>query len=63
MHLFEDLVDVGRISLLSGLGALLLVARGSGGSLLSGLLFLCGGFASGGLSGGGGFFLSFWRHF
>jgi len=63
MHLFEDFVDVRRISLLSGLGALLLVACGSGGGLLSGLLLLCGGFTSGGLSGGGGLFLGFWRHF
>jgi len=65
VNLLQDFVDVGRVSLLSGLGALLLLS-GNSGSLLSGLLLLSGGFASrrfasgGGLSGSG---TSFWRHF
>lgn len=53
MDLLEDLVDVGGVGLLSGLGALLLLARGSGG-LLAGLLLLSGGLASRCLAGGGG---------
>lgn len=53
VDLLEDLVDVGRVGLLAGLGALLLVARGSGG-LLAGLLLLGGSLASRGLAGGGG---------
>lgn len=46
------LVDIGGIGLLSGLGALLLVA--GVGCLLAGFLLLCGSFASGCLAGGGG---------
>jgi hypothetical protein len=53
VDLLEDLVDVGRVGLLSGLGALLLLARGSGG-LLASLLLLSWGFAGGSLAGGGG---------
>lgn len=53
MDLLEDLVDVGRVGLLAGLGALLLVARGSGG-LLASLLLLSGSLAGRGLAGGGG---------
>lgn len=37
VDLLEDLVDVGRVGLLSGLGALLLLASG-GGSLLASFL-------------------------
>ena len=62
MHLFEDFVDVGRVSLLSCLAALLLVARGGGGGLFAGFLLLCWSFASWGLSGGGWFLLCFWWH-
>lgn len=47
------LVDVGRVRLLPGLGALLLVARGSG-CLLAGLLLLSGRLAGRGLAAGGG---------
>jgi len=51
VDLLEDLVDVGGVGLLAGLGALLLVARGS--SLLSSILLLGGlGGGSGGLGGG-----------
>ena len=53
VNLLEDLVDVGRVGLLSGLGALLLLARGGGG-LLASLLLLSGCLASGCLAGGGG---------
>jgi hypothetical protein len=53
VDLLEDLVDVGRVGLLAGLGALLLVAR-DGGGLLAGLLLLSGSLASGSLAGGGG---------
>jgi hypothetical protein len=53
VNLLEDLVDVRRVGLLSGLGALLLLARGSGG-LLACLLLLSWGFAGGSLAGGGG---------
>jgi hypothetical protein len=49
------LVDVGAISLLAGLGALLLVARRSG--LLAGILLL-GSLGSGGGSLGGGLLVS-----
>ena len=45
------LVDVGRVGLLPGLGALLLVARGGG--LLAGLLLLSGSLSGRGLAGGG----------
>ena len=53
MNLLEDLVDVGRVGLLAGLGALLLVAR-DGGGLLASLLLLSGSLASRGLAGSGG---------
>lgn len=53
VDLLEDLVDVGGVGLLAGLGALLLVARGSGG-LLASLLLLSRGLAGGRLAGGGG---------
>lgn len=53
VDLLEDLVDVGGVGLLAGLGALLLLARGSGG-LLAGLLLLSGSLAGRGLAGGGG---------
>ena len=53
VDLLEDLVDVGRVGLLAGLGALLLVAR-DGGGLLASLLLLSRGFAGRGLAGGGG---------
>lgn len=53
VDLLEDLVDVGRVGLLAGLGALLLVTR-DGGGLLAGLLLLSGCLASGCLAGGGG---------
>jgi hypothetical protein len=52
VDLLEDLVDVGRVGLLSGLGALLLLARGSGG-LLASLLLLSRSFAGGRLASGG----------
>ena len=53
VDLLEDLVDVGRVGLLAGLGALLLVTR-DGGGLLAGLLLLSGSLAGRGLAGGGG---------
>jgi hypothetical protein len=53
VDLLEDLVDVGRVGLLAGLGALLLVTR-DGGGLLASLLLLSRGFAGRGLAGGGG---------
>jgi hypothetical protein len=53
VDLLEDLVDVGGVGLLAGLGALLLVAR-DGGGLLASLLLLSRGLASRGLAGGGG---------
>lgn len=53
VDLLEDLVDVGRVGLLAGLGALLLVAR-DGGGLLASLLLLSGSLASRSLAGGGG---------
>jgi len=63
VDLLEDLVDVRRVGLLSGLGALLLVTRGSGG-LLASLLLLSRGFASWRLAGGGwGLLCGFGRHF
>lgn len=53
------LVDVRRVSLLAGLAALLLLASGSGGSLLASLLLLSGSLAAnGGLATGGGLLLS-----
>ncbi len=54
-------VDVGRVCLLPGLGALFLVACGSGGFLASFLLF-GGRLAGGRLAAGGGSFLSLGRH-
>jgi len=59
VDLLEDLVDVGGVGLLSGLGALLLVT-GRGGGLLAGLLLLSGSLASSsrGLAAGGGSLLS-----
>jgi hypothetical protein len=62
VYLFEDLVDVGRVCLLSGLAALLLVTWSSGGGFLASFLLLGGGLSSGSLSGGGGLLLGFWRH-
>jgi len=60
VNLLEDLVDVGGVRLLSGLGALLLFTRGSG---LLGVLLLGGGLW-GSLAGGGGLLLgSLGRHF
>lgn len=58
------LVDVGRVGLLAGLAALLLLASGSSGSLLAGFLLLSGGLStSRGLATGGGLLLSsFGRH-
>lgn len=53
------LVNVGGVGLLAGLAALLLLARGSGGSLLASLLLLSRGLAAnGGLAAGGGLLLS-----
>lgn len=43
------LVDVGRVGLLAGLAALLLLASGSGGSLLASLLLLGRSLSSRGL--------------
>jgi len=62
VNLLEDLVDVGGVGLLPGLGSLLLITRGSGG-LLSSLLWLVSswGLASWGLSAGGGLLLSSFR--
>jgi len=51
MNLLEDLVDVRAVRLLAGLGALLLVARGSG--LLASILLLGSLGGSGGSLGGG----------
>jgi len=63
VDLLEDLVDVRRVSLLSGLGALLLVTGGSGG-LLASLLLLSWSLACWRLAGGGGGLLScLWCHF
>ena len=53
VDLLEDLVDVGGVGLLAGLGALLLVAR-DGGGLLASLLLLSRSLAGRGLAGGGG---------
>ena len=53
VDLLEDLVDVGRVGLLAGLGALLLVAR-DGGGLLASLLLLSRSLAGRGLAGSGG---------
>ena len=53
VDLLEDLVDVGGVGLLAGLGALLLVTR-HGGGLLASLLLLSRSLAGGGLAGGGG---------
>jgi hypothetical protein len=55
------LVDVGRVRLLPGLGALLLVTGGRG-SLLASLLLLGRRFSSRGLAAGGGSLLCFGRH-
>ena len=52
------LVDVGRVGLLAGLAALLLLASGSGGLLASLLLLSRGLAANGSLAGGGGLLLS-----
>lgn len=58
------LVDVGRVGLLASLAALLLLARGSGGSLLAGLLLLSRSLSSWGLATSAGLLLgSFGRHF
>lgn len=65
VNLLEDLIDIRGVGLLPGLGSLLLVAWGSSG-LLSSLLWLVRswGFASWGLSAGGGLLLSSFRgHF
>ena len=62
VDLLEDLVDVGGVGLLAGLGALLLVARGSGG-LLASLLLLSGSLAGRGLAAGGGSLLGLGGHF
>jgi hypothetical protein len=56
------LVDVGGVGLLPGLGALLLVARGSG-RLLASLLLLGGSLAGRGLAAGGGSLLGLGGHF
>ncbi len=57
-------VDVGGVSLFPCLATLLLLARGSGRSLLSSFLLLSGGLASWGLSASAGLLLgSFGRHF
>jgi hypothetical protein len=56
------LVDVGGVGLLPGLGALLLVAGGSG-SLLASLLLLSGRLAGRGLAAGGGSLLGLGGHF
>jgi len=53
VDLLEDLVDVGGVGLLAGLGALLLVAR-DGGGLLASLLLLSRSLAGRGLAGSGG---------
>lgn len=54
-------VNVRRVRLLSGLGALLLFAGGSS-RLLARLFLLCGGLAGRCLSGGRGLLLCFGRH-
>lgn len=56
------LVNVAGVRLLPGLGALLLVARGSS-RLLASLLLLGGCLSGWGLAAGGGSLLSFGRHF
>jgi hypothetical protein len=64
VDLLENLVDVGTVGLLAGLGALLLAFTGGSG-LLSGLFLLNWGLSGRGLAGGGGLLLSgsFRRHF
>jgi hypothetical protein len=57
------LVDVGRVGLLPGLGALLLLAGGRGGLLASLLLLNGGSLSSRGLAAGGGSLLGLGRHF
>lgn len=55
----RTLVDVRRVGLLAGLAALLLLASGSGGSLLASLLLLSRGLAANwGLATSGGLLLS-----
>jgi len=65
VDLLEDLVNVGAVGLLAGLGALLLAFTGGSRGLLSGLLLLNGSLSGRGLAGGGGLLLSgsFGRHF
>ena len=58
----HTLVDVGRVCLLPGLGALLLLARRRG-RLLASLLLLSGSLSSRGLAAGGGSLLGLWWHF
>jgi len=59
VDLLEDLVDVAGVGLLAGLATLLLLAGGSGGSLLAGLLLLSGSLAANrGLATGAGLLLS-----
>lgn len=58
--LLQHLVDVRRVSLLSGLSSLLLLA-GGGGGLLASLLLLSRGLSGRGLSGKGGLLLSNFR--
>lgn len=60
VNLLEDLVDVGRVGLLSSLGALLLLARGSG---LLRVLLLGSGLRGSLASGGRLLFGSLGRHF
>jgi len=65
VDLLENLVDIGAVGLLAGLGALLLAFTSDGG-LLSGLLLLNWGLSGRSLAGGGGLLLSsssFRRHF
>ena len=60
----HTLVDVGRVGLFPGLSALLLLARGSGRSLLACFLLLSGGLASRGLATSAGLLLGrLGRHF
>lgn len=61
VDLLEDLVNVRRVSLLAGLGALLLVARS--GSLLAGILLLRSLGGSSGSLGGGLLVSSLGSHF